>query len=291
MTLFLDWSNYMYRCLFVSRNQDPFDDEFKLWRHIIFRCLMDEIKSFNPDEVVIAGDGRNPWRKAIYADYKAGRNKGREESPVDFDKFFQVAEEFWLELKESFPNIKWLKKERIEADDIVGVLVKNLHKDCMAITTDKDYIQLLKYPGFRLFNPIKREDVKSLNPKMDLDVKCICGDGSDNISGIKRGIGPKRAEKLLTEGKLDEFLNKDEEAKNSYVRNRQLIDMDNIPQDIQLEILNEYKSYPVQRFDTERFKKFIMKNSPSMILETSSLAASLSKVGSVPISNIDSFIQ
>lgn len=290
MTLFLDWSNAMYRCLFVSRNQDPFDEEFKLWKHILFKSLMEEIKRFSPNEVVIAGDGRNPWRKSIYPEYKAGRGKGREESPVDFDKFFEVANEFWLELKETFPNIRWLKKDRIEADDIVGVLVKDLHKECTAVTTDKDYIQLLKYPGFKLFNPIKREEVKSINPKMDLDVKCICGDGSDNIPGIKRGVGPKRAERLLTEGILDEFLEKDHEAKEAYVLNRQLIDMDNIPMDVRNEIIGDYRGYVLKPFDGERFKQFIMKNSPSMILDTASLSTQLREIGSGN-TGIDNFVE
>ena len=282
MILFIDWSNLMYRCLFISIKQDPFDENFKLWRHIVFKCLMDDLKLFSPDEVVVAGDGKNPWRRTIYPEYKASRGKARADVPVDFDKFFQVADEYWEELKGVFPNFKWLKHNSIEADDIVGVLVKNIHKNCVAITTDKDYIQLLRFSWFRLFNPIKNEEVKSLNPKRDLDVKCICGDTSDNITGIKRGIGPKRAEKLLTEGKLGDFLDSDEEAKNAYIRNRQLIDMESIPGNVQNEILEEYKSYPAAKLDTRKFQGFVMKNSPSMIMNMAALANALIKIEAKP---------
>ena len=210
--------------------------------------------------------------KNIFPGYKQSRTKARAESPVDYDKFFPVADEQWETMKGIFTNMVWLKMEEIEADDIVGVLSENIQNDCVAVTTDKDYVQLLKNQRFRLFNPITGQETKSLNPKMDLEVKIICGDKSDNIAGIMRGVGPKRAERLLTEGTLEKFLDDNPASKELYVLNKRLIDMDNIPQNIRENILEAYKNVELKPISASALNGFLMKNSPSLLNQPNALA-------------------
>lgn len=89
-----------------------------------------------------------------------------------------------------------------ECDDIIGYLVQNYFKDAARITissSDNDFYQLLESSEQRrvsIFDPVKKlsvnvEDVikkTNIHPKNYCLAKCVNGDQSDNIPGIK-GIG------------------------------------------------------------------------------------------------------
>ena len=84
-------------------------------------------------------------------------------------------------------NIKTIKCPKAEGDDIVAVLTKHFQKtmperEILIVTNDYDYLQLLddKIHIYNLKNKNLRE--KSLgSKKLDLGVKIIVGDNSDNI--------------------------------------------------------------------------------------------------------------
>ena len=278
-TVFLDWSNAAYRCLFVAMKNDPFDDKLKGWKRLMFSSTLDTLKTHEPDELVVAGDGGNPWRRNFYEGYKGNRSKSRENFPVDYVYFHETMDGYWDEMKAVFTNFKWMKMDGVEADDVIGVLVKNAKNECVAVTTDKDFVQLLKYPNFHLYNPIAGQEVKSMNPRMDLDVKCICGDKSDNIEGIKKGVGPKTAERLLTEGTFDEYLDANPQVKEKYVLNRRLIDMDNIPMDVQERIMAEYGAIEAKPPISHKLWGFMTKNAPDASNNLCSVSNLISKVG------------
>ena len=77
------------------------------------------------------------------------------------------------------------------------------------------------------------KDVYGYTPEQAVDMKILCGDTSDNISGIK-GVGPKTALKFLEEyGSIREFLKSDHgdkkfpksELEPIFKRNQLLIDL------------------------------------------------------------------
>lgn len=263
--LVIDYNNMIYRNLFTSFNNDPLDEEFKLWKYQMVNSIFLSLKTHEPDEVVIASDLGVSWRRSrIWEGYKANRAEGREASPVNFDKFFKVSNAFWDALKEVFKNWKWINIKGTEADDIIATITKNEpEKDIVCISADKDFQQLYKYSNFRQYNPIKRKFVECINPSIALQIKLLCGDSSDNIPSVKKRLGVKTAEKLINEGTIDILLS-DPSIEKRYTLNKSLIDMDMIPQDIQTGIMEIYNANNSE-FDGRAAFKCIYEVAPRML--------------------------
>lgn len=147
------------------------------------------------DQIIIALDGRNSWRKEIDKNYKANRKELREK---------QADAEWWTEqfklFSDSFPkwneifNWTFIQEQTIEADDI-GSVVCRLFKDkeIILITCDGDWQQLAVFPNVKIMNPTTKgykSKAKNATPFMAiengysiLESKIQFGDKSDNILG------------------------------------------------------------------------------------------------------------
>jgi hypothetical protein len=230
--------------------------EEDLIRHMVLNIIRTHLKNFRKDygEVVLCADNRRYWRKDFFPHYKAGRKKTRAKSDLDWHLIFDMLSKFKQELKDNFPY-KVIDVEGAEADDIIGTLVPRhiMHEDILIISSDGDFLQLQQYNGrsqytVKQYNPTQKKFVVSDNPLHELKMKIIGGDAGDGIPNIMspgdtfvRDIRQKR----MTEGRLEKYLNEDitqydEEAKIGYSRNSTLIDLRNIPGDIQSKIINTY---------------------------------------------------
>ena len=242
-----DASNLAFRNLFPAYKEDPLDYSFKLWKRLTLHSLIESINTHSPDRSIIAMDSRKNWRELIYKDYKANREAKRRSSGIDFEKFFPVANDFWLDFKETFTTFVVLEVDLCEADDLIAVLVKNLLKDSnvINISTDKDFYQLYLENNYKQYHPSKREFIQVMNPKRDLEYKIIDGDAGDDIPPIyevkhktwKRS--KKVAEKVLED--LDQFV-LDVSNREKYERNKTLIDFRCIPIKYQNTIKETYES-------------------------------------------------
>ncbi len=280
--LMIDFHNLAYRCVFIALkefsdkknnyllgNNNCLDtvsekkwfehDMFQYWKHLVTNNILHTIREKSPNKVIIATEGRNNWRKRLYSLYKANRKDSRDKSDINFDIFYGVIEKYINNLKEAFKNIYVLQVDGCEADDIIAILTKKFVEDKFnrieLISTDKDFVQLQKFKVFSQFDPIKKEYIKSINPSKDLELKILTGDKSDNILPILKGVGPKTAEKLLTGGMykkttFDQYLEQ-EEIKENYKRNRQLIDFEHIPNDVQDKILHAYNEYKIDSINVQ----------------------------------------
>ena len=173
---------------------------------------MEIVKRLNPSQVVVAWDSKtsSAKRKAIFADYKAGRVK-----PGD-DFYAQIPL-----LKELIIDLGWefIEVDEYEADDIIGTLSKQADETLGAdgrceyetyiVSSDLDMLQIVDdntkmYRILKGFSDIEEIDVKEVEAKYGilksqfLDLKALKGDNSDNIPGVP-GIGEKTAVKLLNE--------------------------------------------------------------------------------------------
>ena len=163
------------------------------------------IKKLEPDYVVVAWDKTKTAtrkRKEIYPDYKAGRTR----PPEDF--FAQIP--LLHELLESF-GWPLLEMDDYEADDIIGTIAaaaKVEDIETCVVSGDYDMMQLLdshtsvyinkKGADMLRFTESEFEAKYGVKLAQFVDYKALVGDSSDNIPGA-RGIGPKAAEKLLSE--------------------------------------------------------------------------------------------
>ena len=178
---------------------------------------MEIVKRLDPYQVVVAWDSKTSTakRKALFADYKAGRVKPGD----DFYAQIPLLQELIASLGWSFVEV-----DEYEADDIIGTLSRQADEamgadgkceyETFIISSDLDMLQIVDentrmWRVLKGFSDIEEIDVAEVEAKYGilkpqfLDLKALKGDNSDNIPGVP-GIGEKTAVKLLNEyGSLD----------------------------------------------------------------------------------------
>jgi DNA polymerase-1 len=177
--------------------------------------LISQIKDLAPTHVAVCYDAGANWRKVANEDYKANRVKAE---GADADAFKAEAR---LLLDDILPamGISTVGILGYEADDTLYTLSKDASDfdEVIIFTCDQDILQCVTDKvKVRLFNTAKKvsdlgpaevEKKWGVRPQHLALVKALCGDGADNIKGI-RGIGPKTAAKIVCEsyGVLDNVL-------------------------------------------------------------------------------------
>lgn len=168
------------------------------------------IKKLEPDYVAVAWDIRGTSttkRSEIYPEYKAGRTKPPEDFYAQMPILHSLLESFGWPLYEL---------EHYEADDIMGTFSVEATKkgvETCIVTGDYDMLQLIsdhtsvyitkKGSDLIEYNDRSFEEKYGVKVSQFIDYKALVGDSSDNIPGVRK-IGPKAAEKLLTQyGSLD----------------------------------------------------------------------------------------
>ena len=239
-----------------------------LVRHMILNSLRGINKKFRKEygELVIASAGKHSWRKQIFPNYKANRKKTREQSGHDWESIFDFLNRIKNELKEFLPY-KIIEVETAEADDVIAVLIRKMErvvgpnhaKKMLIVSGDKDFIQLHS-DNVKQYNPILNKYVgKDETPSIYIKEHILKGDRSDGVPNIlsddnvfiegrrQRPLSKKKINELICAGFLYTELN-DEERKN-YDRNRKLIDLTCIPQELEEKIRSEFDNIKVATRD------------------------------------------
>jgi 5'-3' exonuclease len=224
-----------------------------LCRHLVLNSIRAIVHKFKNEygQVIICCDNKKYWRKEVFPFYKASRKKLREKSDMDWDLIFDVLTEVRADLKSTFPY-KVVEVERAEADDVIGTLVPRLaaHEPVLIASSDGDFKQLHQYGNVKQYNPMLGVFIKSPNPQLELKEKILTGDSGDGIPSVLsndnvfvEGI----RQKPLTAKKKTELLSLDFNDPNiecyrNISRNKLLIDLTMIPQDIKENIVAEYET-------------------------------------------------
>jgi hypothetical protein len=225
-------------------------------RHMVINSLRGfnlKFKKEYGDKIVLCADAGDPWRRDIFPNYKHARRKGRVDSATDWDNIFNVITEIKNEIAENFPYVM-MYVEKAEADDIIAVLVKHTKEPIMIISGDKDFIQLQSKPNVKQYSPIQKVFVgEGLDPNNFLHEQIIKGDRSDGIPNIlspddifltgekQRPINKKRLEEWAKVSNIP----LGSETSKYYERNKRLIDLSCIPEELERTIINTYKNYKV----------------------------------------------
>jgi 5'-3' exonuclease len=269
--LVMDYFALMFRQIFAAMKGDKYcSDNYALWKSYMLigkngdDGIFGYIQKFKPDRIVLAIDEKNNWRKDLYSEYKAHRGAIRKKSNVNFNEFFPIAEKFLEELQDIFHNIVFLKVPLCEGDDLVAVLSQDIYPDdklkkFIIAASDKDFLQLQTNKNVVQYCPLIKQYRVCSNPDMTKRIKIIDGDIKDNIPGLKLGVGPAKAEKILKEG-LDEFLDSEEDMRDRYALNRSLIDFDYIPDEIRKSIIDAYNAIEVKEVNRSGFFNFFIRN-------------------------------
>lgn len=231
-----------------------------LIRHMVLNSIRAYNMKFGKEygDIVIACDDRNYWRRTIFPYYKAHRKKAREESDIDWTAVFEALNRIREELKEYLPY-RVIQADGAEADDVIGTLAHKYGKficnasdeRILILSGDKDFVQLQTYSNVDQFDPVRKKYIKNKDPEKFLYEHIIRGDKGDGIPNFLSAdncivVGDRQ--KSITAKKLDVWLSQqpeqycDENMLRNFNRNKQLIDLSNIPQWVRDNVLNEYEA-------------------------------------------------
>ena len=221
-------------------------------RHMILNSVRMYRTMFNEDygEVVLAYDSRSYWRRDFFPQYKMNRRKNRENDSNDWDTIFGVLNSIKEEIREFLPY-KVVEVYGAEADDVIAVLCKHYQNEkIMIVSGDKDFIQLQKYENVKQYSPITKKHVDGIDPNIYIKEHVLKGDKSDGVPNV---LSPDHTftddlrQRPLTSKKMNSILaldidELDDEVKRNYQRNDKLINLDNVPEELESDILNSFAS-------------------------------------------------
>ena len=217
-------------------------------RHMVLNSLRSYRSKFQGEfgELVLCYDNKTNWRREYFPNYKFSTRKDRKKSSLDWNQIFDTVHLIRDELTEYFPY-KVLEVENAEADDIIASVVfhvasepKNYEK-VLILSSDKDFIQLQKYNFVTQYSPIQKQYINGVDPTTYIKEHILKGDRSD---GVPNFLSPDNTfvdelrQRPMTKRKLDAWIDLEpsdycnEEMMRNYQRNRTLIDLSYIPDNI-----------------------------------------------------------
>ena len=223
-------------------------------RHMILNSVRMYRTMFNQEygEIVFTWDSRHYWRRDYFPEYKLNRKMSREKDNLDWNDIYAVLNKIKDELRENLPY-KYLEVYGAEADDIIAVLCKKYqNEDIVIVSADKDFIQLHKYPKVKQYSTNTKKMINGIDPNVYIKEHILKGDSSDGIPNV---LSPDNTfvdglrQKPLSKKKIEVMLQTDfdelhDKIKRNYQRNEKLINLDNVPEELELHILNEFDSAP-----------------------------------------------
>ena len=256
MKLIIDYNNI---CFTLMNLIDPTKDYFIALKTAIYEKIRSLNQRFKPDEIIIAMDSGNSYRKEICSYYKSSRGNKR---IIRFDAttwtdFYELINLIQTEIKRYFPY-KIIKVNKCEADDVIAIIAQTSKERVVICSKDKDFRQLLN-DRIKLFDPLKFKFIEEENPERYMIEQIIKGDSIDDVYNILSRVG--MINRTLTKQKsiTQKFLNHviddlgienyletaDKEIQNSFNINKRLVclKLDVVPKQYQDQILKVYNEY------------------------------------------------
>jgi len=213
------------------------------------------IRHIKPTRVILVFDGLGNTnnKKNLFPAYKANRKLQRITNWDGFESREDESESITNQMLRLVEYLKCLPVslmsiDKIEADDVIGYLSKELQNEVIIVSADRDFLQLVN-ERVSVYSPIKKKfytptaikDEYGIIAENFLTQKILLGDQSDNIPGVNK-IGPKTLlklyPKLATEPvTIEEILEDAKDKKGRYedihnfrnqlMINKQLMDINN----------------------------------------------------------------
>lgn len=258
----------------IGSSKTPVEEN--LVRHMILNSIRVNLKKFREyGEVVIACDNRRYWRRDVFPYYKAHRKKNREDSGHDWNSIFECLNKVREELKTSSPY-KVIDVDGAEADDVIGVLTRKFAptQKIMILSSDKDFVQLQVNSNVSQYSPTMKKVIKTDDAGAQLKQLILEGDKGDGIPNILSSdstIVDGVRQKALTKVRLAELMNTNisidgnDDLKRNWSRNKQLIDLNEIPQNIVESIISRYEE--IKPTTRQQFMNYMIANRLKNLLE------------------------
>lgn len=249
--IILDLNQVMISNLMASLKHSDLNEN--LLRHMILNSIRLYRNKFYSKygELVIACDDKDYWRRKMFPYYKSNRKKMREQSDLDWTEIFRVLNMVRDELKEFFPY-PTIQISSAEADDIIASICKKYGRQLggdplLILSGDKDFQQLQKYANVDQYDPVRKRWLNCNDPAGFLMEHIFRGDTSDGVPNILSAddtFVSNARQRPLRAKKMDEMIRQSisdwpEDLQRNYYRNKQMIDLDLVPEDIYEEVMSQ----------------------------------------------------
>ena len=249
--ILIDMNQISVASLMMHLHMNRGELEEDMVRHMILNSVRMYRTMFNEDygEIVLAYDSKSYWRRDFFPQYKSNRRKNREEDNKDWNSIFEVLNQIKNEIKEFLPY-KVVETYGAEADDVIATLCKHYQSEkIMIVSGDKDFIQLQKYDNVSQYSPVTKKLVNGVDPNVYIKEHVLKGDKSDGVPNVlspDHTFTDELRQRPLTSKKMHDILateidDLNDELKRNYQRNFKLINLDNIPEKLELDILDDFK--------------------------------------------------
>ncbi len=180
------------------------------------------------DQIIIACDARNCWRKDFEEEYKGNRQQKRIDSGIPFDKFYAEFNSLKDRLNSGL-NWSFIEVPRCEADDIMAVACRYyFDKEVILCTYDADLQQMWHYSNVKIFSPMTKKWKIKL----------------DNFD-VNRLIAEK-VYKETTDNMISPILNEQD-----YEKRRLCVDLTTLPEWVENAVIEELKKIQPKQHNIE----------------------------------------
>lgn len=213
------------------------------------RAMLDRIGRDPNEPAFLCLEGPRTWRTAIFPAYRHRRIETKAKATIPWSTLHAYIDAAVNYMSREFPA---LQIDEAEGDDIIGAICERfgtyLNKpntpEIVIVSTDKDFVQLLKFWNVQIYNPDSGKWITpdSKNPARALLDHILSGDISDGIPNIRSPDDTyqsgKRSKPLLTARReaiheaSDPLSVLTDEEKEYFARNKRLIDLTCIPSHI-----------------------------------------------------------
>ena len=199
-TLIIDGNNLIHRTWWTAKNQAKrYGDDNVTNLHVYFtiNAIYSYVLKYKPTSTIVVWDEKLDYqvnaRKEQFKDYKSNRPK--DSTPYQSNETIKELLSY-LGIPSIFPR-------ELEADDIVAYICQNYSGSKVIVSVDQDFLQLVNDSTI-LFDPIRKREYTNCNfeeltgytQDTWLAAKCLQGDKSDNVPGVK-GFGKATIRKYL----------------------------------------------------------------------------------------------
>ena len=231
-----------------------------LVKHIILnnlRVYRNKYPESKYGKIVICCDSYS-WRKDVFPEYKAQRKANRSTDKHDWPMIFDLIEDTLHDLRTNFPYAV-IKIDSAEADDIIGALTVHksiplIGEDVVIISADKDFIQLQSHGHVIQWSPMFNKMIKEENPRRYLFEHLLKGDSGDGVPNANSHddvFVTAARQTPMTKKAIDKYWDNRDDLESimkpnvyrNFMRNAQMIDLENTPDGIREAAINKYENY------------------------------------------------
>lgn len=212
--LLVDTANILFRVASAHTKYNTAgtpEEQAGLALHMALMTLKSHYNKVKPDRIALTFEGGQNWRKDYTKSeqcisgrvYKA--NRVRDDSMIPF---FELIASFEKLVREH-TSLTCLSHPLVEGDDLFCGYTRHftgLGHEVVGLSGDKDFVQMLKYPGFTLLNPDKlgaerNKDKKGnlIDPEFFMFEKAFRGDTGDNVMPAYPRVRSTRLMKAFTD--------------------------------------------------------------------------------------------